>query len=114
MIKVIMISLLMLVGTYSAANTNNIALNICENIAADNKNKLRNVLNANKVKLRHLFASVRCNQKDFITFAADKNSVSTAGYIIKKIPRKDLRSVYSSVKATGNLEVVALIDERLK
>ncbi|NQZ81019.1 MAG: DUF3718 domain-containing protein [Colwellia sp.] len=88
----LLILLLLVTQLYSPASlANNIATNICEYVAADNKKRLRSFLKTQHIKLRSIFGDVTCNGKNLLLFAAARNSEKVGKMIIKKLPKKTLR-----------------------
>jgi hypothetical protein len=76
--------------TPSTANASNIAQNLCEYIAADDKKRLRSFLKQNKLKIRSIFKGVQCNGQNILEFAATKGSLKSGSLIISKLPKKDV------------------------
>tara|TARA_R110002111_G_scaffold185830_1_gene251819 strand:- start:287 stop:631 length:345 start_codon:yes stop_codon:yes gene_type:complete len=65
----------------------NIAQNICEYVAVDDKGRLRKLLKANRLKLRTVFNDVFCNDNNILIFAAKKNAMEIGQLLIKKLPK---------------------------
>jgi len=96
------IILLLITQLYSPkASANNVAKNICEYIAADDKKRLRTILKTQRMKLRSIFGDVTCNGKNLLIFAATRNSEKVGEMIIKKLPKKTLRLLIDELTSTS-------------
>ncbi|GLX80832.1 DUF3718 domain-containing protein [Thalassotalea eurytherma] len=71
-----------------AAQASNIAQNVCEFVAADDKKRMRSYLKSNKLKIRSIFDGVQCNGQNLLEFAANRGSVKTGSLMISKLPKK--------------------------
>ena len=60
----------------------NLAQNICEYIAVDDKGRLRK-----RLKLRTVFKDVSCDNNNILVFAAKNNAIEIGELLIKKLPR---------------------------
>jgi hypothetical protein len=83
------------------ASAYNMAQNICEYVAADDKRRFRSLLKAQRVKIRSIFGDITCNGKNLLFFAAEKNSDKVGEMIIKKLPKKTLRLLIDELTATS-------------
>ncbi len=90
----------------------NIAQNICEYIAADDKKRLRKLLKSNHLKLRKLYSDISCNNKNMLIFAASKKAKSVGELLVKKLPKKILQENASGVE-TEFPELGGLLAERV-
>lgn len=66
----------------------NIAKQLCEYTAADDKKRLRSFLKTNKLKIRRVFSGIQCNGKNLLEFADSRGSVKIGDLIISKLPKK--------------------------
>ena len=83
-------------NTQAVANLD--ALNgICENIAADNKSRLRKKLKESGVKLRDVYDSISCSGQNLVRYAMKNNATGVGSYIVKRLPA-------SHFSASGDLE----------
>lgn len=78
-----------------------IATNICEYVASDNKKRLRSFLKSNKLKLRSVFKELSCNGINLLMFAATSGSVKTGTMIISKLPKKIVSANLSSLEGAS-------------
>lgn len=76
--------------TPTTANAANIAQNLCEYVAADDKKRLRSFLKTNKLKIRNVFKGVKCNGQNLLEFAATSGALKAGYLIIAKLPKKDV------------------------
>lgn len=84
----IMLIILSVISTKSYAF--NLSQNICEYIAADDKNRLRKLLKTNRLKIRNIFDDIKCNDSNILIFAAKRNAKEVGELIIKKLPKSVL------------------------
>jgi len=92
-LTLIIITLLVTSFYSPEAFANNTAKNICDYVAADDKKRLRSLLKSQRIKLRTIFKDVTCNGKNLLIFAASRNSDNVGEMIIKKLPKKTLRTL---------------------
>lgn len=104
--------LLLTTQLYSAkSSASNAAQNICEYVAADDKRRLRSFLKAQRIKLRSVFGEITCNSKDILLFAAANNADKVGEMIIKKLPKKVLRSILDEL-TTASPKLGAMAKDR--
>jgi len=70
----------------------NLAKNICEYIAVDDKGRLRKLLKSNRLKLRKVFSEVSCDNDNILIFAARKNANEIGQLLLKKLPKTVIES----------------------
>jgi hypothetical protein len=58
----------------------NIAKNICDYVAVDDKGRLRKLLKSNHLKLRKVFKNVACDSHNLLIFARKKMLMKLAFY----------------------------------
>ena len=96
------IILLLITQLYSPkSSADNTATNICEYVAADDKKRFRTLLKTQRIKLRSIFGNVTCNGKNLLIFAATNNADKVGEMIIKKLPKKTLRSLIDELTTTS-------------
>ena len=71
----------------------NIAQNMCDYVAADDKTRMRSFLKANRMKIRKIFSGIQCNGKNLVAFASDANANETGEFILSKLPKKDVEDI---------------------
>jgi len=90
------------------ASANNIAKDLCEYVAADDKKRLRSLLKTQRIKLRSIFKDVACNGQNLLIFAASSSSDNVGEMIIKKLPKKILRKLIDELTtASASLGAIA-------
>lgn len=90
-----------------------IAQNICEYTAVDEKGRLRKVLKANRLKLRKVFKDISCNGDNLLIFAAKKNAMEIGELLIKKLPKSIVEAEIASLTALSPA-LADLAKERIK
>lgn len=83
--------------------------NVCNYIAADDKNRIRKALKSAKLKLRKIFKSARCNGKNVLVFADERNAMNAGEFIISKLTKKQVSENIASLTA-----LQAIANERVK
>lgn len=89
--KIILLSALVTASffiTPSAKAADNTALRICEYVQANDKNRLRSYLKQNKLKIRKIYAGLKCNGNSLLIFAAKSNALEVGEFMIGKLPSK--------------------------
>jgi hypothetical protein len=94
------------------AQASNIAQNLCDYVAADDKKRMRSYLKSNKLKLRAIFDGVQCNGKNLLVFASDNNAVKTGSLMISKLPKKVISNNLTSLES-GNKTLVDVANNRV-
>jgi hypothetical protein len=106
------IILLLITQLYSPkSSAGNLAQNLCEYVAADDKKRFRSRLKTERIKIRSIFSEVRCNGKNLLLFAATSKAENVGEMIIKKLPKKILRSLIDEL-TTVSAPLGALAKER--
>jgi hypothetical protein len=96
------IILLLITQLYSPqVSASDAAKNICEYVAANDKKRLRSLLKTQRIKIRSIFGDVTCNGKNLLMFAAISNADEVGEMIIKKLPKKTLRSLIDELTTTS-------------
>jgi len=90
----------------------NIAEQVCNLIASDDKKRLRSFLKSNKVKIRNIFSGVQCNGLNILTFASSESSEQTGGLIISKLPRKVVAENIEHLKS-GAPAILDMANQRI-
>ena len=83
----------------STAHAADIAQNICEYVAADDKKRMRSFLKTNKIKIRRIFDDIKCNGKNILEFASARGSIETGSLIISKLPKNVVSENLAALQA---------------
>ncbi|MGA4605382.1 DUF3718 domain-containing protein [Pseudoalteromonas maricaloris] len=92
-----------------------LALSICEYIAADDKNRIRNALKTSRLKMRNVYDAIQCNGNNLLRHAIASNAVDSGEYIIKSIPKsalEDGKELAWAESNHGGSALIAVIKER--
>ncbi|GAB0109967.1 MULTISPECIES: DUF3718 domain-containing protein [Pseudoalteromonas] len=92
-----------------------LAVSICEYIAADDKNRLRSKLKSSRVKIRNIYDAVLCNGNNLLRHAVASSAVDTGEYIVKNLSKSSLADGADITWAEGNYAgspLIAVIKER--
>jgi len=97
-----------IVATVSFApvtKADNTSLRICEYVAANDKNRLRTFLKQKRLKMRKIFKSIKCNDKNLLVFAASNKALEAGEFIIGKISTKEVaKHIEEVAKYSKHLE----------
>lgn len=77
----------------------NVAKNICEYVAVDDKSRLRKLLKASRLKLRNVYKDVSCDKDNILIFAAKKKANEVGQLLIKKLPKAVLESELNALSS---------------
>lgn len=83
--------------------------NICNYIAADDKNRIRKALKISKMKLRVLYKTARCNGKNLLEFAEERKALESGEFIISKLTKGQVSESIAGLDA-----LKGFADERIK
>jgi hypothetical protein len=89
-------SSLLIIATLStgfslSANASDVAQNVCEYVAAEDKKRLRSFLKTNKLKIRKIFKSIKCDGENMLVFANTRSSIATGKLIIGKLGKGSVK-----------------------
>lgn len=94
------------------AQAADIALSICEYVAADDKRRMRSFLKANRLRIRDIFSDIKCNGQNLLEFAATRGSVEIGSLMIGKLPR-DVVSENLPLIQHGSQPLIDAANERV-
>lgn len=88
--------------SFSAQANEQLALSLCEYVAANDKGGLRKKLKSSRLKIRNIFDGVKCNGNNLLRHAIASNAVDAGGYIVKNLPKSKLADGADIAWAEGN------------
>ena len=94
------------------AQASNIALSVCEYVAADDKRRMRSFLRAKRLKIRNIFSDIKCNGQNLLEFAATNGSIETGSLMISKLPRKIVSDNLAIIQ-NGSQLLIGAANERV-
>lgn len=98
--KFLILSIIINIGFYTPKSyASNLAQNICEYIAVDDKGRLRKLLKSKRLKLRAVFKDVNCDNNNILVFAAKSNAVEIGELLIKKLPKSVIEGELDNLSA---------------
>lgn len=86
----------------TASANDQLAVSLCEYVAANDKGGLRSKLKSSRIKIRNIFDSVFCNGNNLLRHAIASNAVDAGEYIIKNLPKSKLADGADITWAEGN------------
>jgi len=89
----------------------NAAQNICQYIAADDRNRLRSFLKTKRLKIRKIFDDISCNGQNLLLFADGRSSLATADFLISKLPKGKVKK---NIAAITSADVLAMAKKRVE
>lgn len=88
--KKLIVTVAALVLSASAIADDKLATSLCGYIKEDNRNQLRKLLSDNKLNLRNIYDSIKCNEDNMLQFAVRNDAYESGTFIIKQMPSKTL------------------------
>jgi hypothetical protein len=102
--------------SHNANADDQLAVSLCEYVAANDKGGLRNKLKSSRVKIRNIFDAVFCNGNNLLRHAIVSNATDTGEYIVKNLPKSMLEDGADIAWAEGNghggSPLIAVIKDR--
>jgi len=102
--------------TAPAQASDQLAISICEYIAADDKNRLRSKLKSSRVKVRNIYDSVLCNGNNLLRHAIASNAVDAGEYVVKNLSKSSLEDgadiTWAEANGHGSSPLIAVIKDR--
>jgi cobalamin biosynthesis protein CobD/CbiB len=92
-----------------------LAISICEYIAADDKSRLRGKLKSSRIKIRNIIDAVKCNGNNMLRHAIESGANDTGEYIVKNLSKSSLEDGADLAWAESNHSgspLIAVIKER--
>lgn len=105
-----------IIYTAPAQADDQLALSICEYIAADDKNRMRSKLKSSRVKIRNIYDAFKCNGNNMLRHAIASGANDTGEYIVKRMPASTFDDgadvAWAEANGFGGSPVVAAIKSR--
>ncbi|MCF6435428.1 DUF3718 domain-containing protein [Pseudoalteromonas sp. MMG022] len=99
-----------------ASADDQLAVSLCEYVAADDKSALRKKLKSSRVKIRNVFDAIQCNGNNLLRHAIASNAADTGEFIVKNLPKSVLEDGADIAWAEGNghggSPIIAAIKDR--
>ena len=100
----------------TAAANEQLALSMCEYIAADDKNRIRKTLRTARIKMRNIYDAIQCNGNSLLRHAIASNATDAGEYIVKSIPKSALEDgsdiAWAESNGHGGSPLIAIIKDR--
>lgn len=95
---------------------NQLAISICEYIAADDKNRLRSKLKSSRVKIRNIYDAVLCNGNNLLRHAIASNAIDAGEYVVKNLSKSSLADgadiAWAEANGHGGSALIPVIKDR--
>lgn len=69
-----------------SADVASVLAGFCDNVATDNKSRVRKKLKEAGVKLRHIYDGITCGGENLVRYAMTKNAQGAGEFIVKRMP----------------------------
>ncbi|TGE84433.1 hypothetical protein C7Y70_06220 [Pseudoalteromonas sp. KS88] len=93
-----------------------LAVSICEYIAADDKNRLRSKLKSSRVKIRNVYDAIQCNGNNLVRHAIASNAVDAGEFVVKNLSKSSLADgadiAWAESNGHGGSALIAAIKDR--
>lgn len=105
-----------------ALNSEQLVVNICTAVAANDKTRLRQKLRSASVRLRDIYEGIRCNGDTLLRFAIKSNASDAGSFVAGRLPVNKLKApefdgktVLQWADANGKKgsDIVAAINHRI-
>lgn len=104
-------------GAPSALANDQWATSMCEYTKADDKNRIRKLLSDNKLNVRKIYDSVKCNNESLIKFAMRSDAYEVGSFYVKQMPAKALVAedleAWASANGLGSSSLINDIKARI-
>jgi hypothetical protein len=95
-----------------ALANNDVAASICGYLKEDNRNQLRKLLTDNRLNLRNIYDSIKCDGDNMLQFAIRNDAYESGTFIVKQMPSKALAEFdYAGWAASNGFEASSLVNE---
>lgn len=102
--------------TAPAQADDQLAISICEYIAADDKNRLRSKLKSSRVKIRNIYDAVLCNGNNLLRHAIESNAIDAGEYVVKNLSKSSLEDgaviAWAESNGHGGSALIPVIKDR--
>ena len=110
--KNLLVSVVALVLSGSVIADDNLATSFCGYIKDDNRNQLRKQLSENRLNLRNIYDSIKCNNENMLQFAIRSDAYESGTFIIKQMPSKSLMEFdYTGWANSNGFAASSLVNE---
>ncbi|MBZ9610463.1 DUF3718 domain-containing protein [Rheinheimera maricola] len=110
--KKLLVPVLTLLLSNAAMADDQMVASICEYLKDDNRNQLRKMLTENRVNVRNIYDSIKCNNENMLQFAIRSDAYESGTFIVKQMPSKTLAEFDYAGWATSNgFEASPLVNE---
>lgn len=76
--------------SFSAQANEQLAVSLCEYVAANDKRGLRKKIKSSRIKIRNIFDGIMCNGNNLLRHAIASNAVDAGEFIVKNLPKSKL------------------------
>ncbi|MCG7536293.1 DUF3718 domain-containing protein [Pseudoalteromonas rubra] len=102
--------------SFASKANDQLAVSLCEYIAADDKRRIRSTLKSSRVKIRNVYDSVQCNGNNMLRHAIANNAVDAGEFIVKSLPKSALEDgadiAWAESNGHGGSALIAAIKKR--
>lgn len=99
-----------------AADVESLLAGLCENVATDNKSRLRKKLKEAGVKLRNIYDGITCGGEPLVRYAMIKNAQKAGTFIVKRMPASHFGSSgdldWANANGHGGSAIAKAIQDR--
>ncbi|MEH8015693.1 DUF3718 domain-containing protein [Rheinheimera muenzenbergensis] len=110
--KKLLVPVVALLLAMPALANDQLAGSMCGYIKDDNRNQLRKMLTDNKLNVRNIYDSIKCNNENMLQFAIRSDAYESGTFIVKQMPAKTLAEFdYPAWAASNGFEASPLVNE---
>ena len=96
----------------SYASSEDAGLRICQYVKLNHKARLKSFLRSQHIKVKEIFDSLKCNNKNLLVFAAEQQSVNAGTYLLGRVSSKKVAATFNDI-AKFSPQLAKLAKERI-
>ncbi|MGJ8691344.1 MAG: DUF3718 domain-containing protein [Thalassotalea sp.] len=70
---------------------------ICQYVKLNHKSRLKSYLRSQEIKIRQVYDSLKCNNKNLLVFAAEQNALSAGSYLLGRVSSKQVAATVEDI-----------------
>ncbi len=110
--KTLLVPVMALLLSAPALADDQLFSSICGYVKDDNRNQLRKTLTDNKLNVRKIYDSLKCDNDNLLQFAIRSDAYESGTFIIKQMPAKTLAEFdYDSWANSNGFSASPLVNE---
>ena len=110
--KTLLVPVMALLLSAPALADDQLFSSICGYVKEDNRNQLRKTLTDNKLNVRKIYDSLKCDNDNLLQFAIRSDAYESGTFLVKQMPSKTLAEFdYASWAGSNGFAASPLVNE---